>query len=97
MHVGAVTLLAHWHYFKRCDLMAVNWDDVAGEPALGGLTRAQLGFVRDVVERVRAKRTYSLLLFVLDWWGYDEGEADWLTIWCSALDPSDAGGGVLGA
>lgn len=58
MHVGAVTLLAHWHYFKRCDLMAVNWDDVAGEPALGGLTRAQLGFVRDVVERVRARRTY---------------------------------------
>ncbi len=56
MHLGAVTLLAHWHYFKRCDLMAVNWDEITGESALGGLTPPQVEFVRDIVERVRAKR-----------------------------------------
>ncbi|KAK3906363.1 hypothetical protein C8A05DRAFT_40787 [Staphylotrichum tortipilum] len=55
VHLGAVTLLAHWHYFKRCDLMAVNWDETAGESALAGLTAPQRAFVRDVVERVRAK------------------------------------------
>ncbi|GAB1314809.1 Zn(2)-C6 fungal-type domain-containing protein [Madurella fahalii] len=51
---GAVMLLAHWQYFKRCDLMNFNWDDVA-DSALMFLEPYQLQFVKNIVSRVKRK------------------------------------------
>jgi hypothetical protein len=47
-------LLAHWQYFKRCDLMNFNWNDV-GDSALMFLEPYQLKFVKDMVAHVKKK------------------------------------------
>ncbi|KAK3297180.1 uncharacterized protein B0H64DRAFT_320431 [Chaetomium fimeti] len=54
VHYGAVMLLAHWQYFKRCDLMTFNWDNV-GESALTSLEAEQIDCVKRVVARLKER------------------------------------------
>ncbi|AEO63172.1 uncharacterized protein THITE_2108074 [Thermothielavioides terrestris NRRL 8126] len=54
LHQGAVMLLAHWQYFKRCDLMNFNWDDV-GDSALMSLEPYQVEFVKKLVAGFKEK------------------------------------------
>ncbi|KXX81455.1 hypothetical protein MMYC01_201763 [Madurella mycetomatis] len=51
---GAVMLLAHWQYFKRCDLMNFNWEEVE-DSALMFLKPYQQQFVKSIVSRVKRK------------------------------------------
>ena len=48
-------LLAHWQYFKRCDLMNFNWEDLE-DSALMLLKPKQVEFVKRIVGRVKEKR-----------------------------------------
>ncbi|KAH6850423.1 hypothetical protein B0I37DRAFT_390553 [Chaetomium sp. MPI-CAGE-AT-0009] len=48
VHHGAVMLLTHWQYFKRCDLMKFNWDNV-GDSALMFLEPDQVDCLKRVV------------------------------------------------
>jgi hypothetical protein len=47
-------LLAHWQYFKRCDLMNFNWEEIDGS-ALAFLEPKQVEFVKRIVGRVKEK------------------------------------------
>lgn len=61
VHHGAVMLLAHWQYFKRCDLMTFNWATTEGS-ALSCLEPYQVEFVKDIASRIKAKRQSLSLL-----------------------------------
>lgn len=52
-------LLAHWQYFKRCDLMNFNWNNV-GESALMCLEPDQIDCIKSVVGRLKERRKLSL-------------------------------------
>ncbi|KAK4100174.1 hypothetical protein N658DRAFT_428222, partial [Parathielavia hyrcaniae] len=54
LHHGAVMLLAHWHYFKRCDLMNLDWEN-AGDSPLMFLEPQQVDFIKGIVECVKNK------------------------------------------
>ncbi|KAL2261678.1 hypothetical protein VTK26DRAFT_3640 [Humicola hyalothermophila] len=54
VHHGAVTLLAYWQYFKRCDLMSIDWDDI-DNPALMFLEPYQVRFMKQIVDRMKEK------------------------------------------
>ncbi|KAL2016172.1 hypothetical protein VTK56DRAFT_4112 [Thermocarpiscus australiensis] len=51
---GAATLPLHWQYFKRCDLMNFNWDEV-GESTLMFLEPHQIEFLKRTVARMKTK------------------------------------------
>ncbi|KAJ4302046.1 hypothetical protein N0V88_002182 [Collariella sp. IMI 366227] len=54
VHHGAVMLLAHWQYFKRCDLMNFDWDNLE-DSALGHLESYQVEFLRVITGRLTEK------------------------------------------
>ncbi|KAL2134561.1 hypothetical protein VTI74DRAFT_11455 [Chaetomium olivicolor] len=54
VHHGAVMLLAHWQYFKRCDLMNFHWENTE-DTALAHLEPYQVEFLRRIVGRLREK------------------------------------------
>lgn len=57
-------ILAHWQYFKRCDLMNIDWDGV-GDSALMFLEPWQLQFVKKIVCQLKKKRTFEPALMIL--------------------------------
>jgi hypothetical protein len=61
-------LLAHWQYFKRCDLMTFNWAKTE-HTALSSLEPYQVEFVKGIVNRIKGKRK-SRLHFIT-------GRAEW--------------------
>ncbi|KAL2195125.1 hypothetical protein P885DRAFT_41236 [Corynascus similis CBS 632.67] len=54
VHHSAVMLLAHWQYFKRCDLINFKWVDI-GESALMFLEPDQLECLKRTVHRLKEK------------------------------------------
>jgi len=54
VHHSAVMLLAHWQYFKRCDLMTFNLDNVR-DSALMFLEPTQVEFLKRTVARVKER------------------------------------------
>lgn len=54
LHDGVAVLLAHWQYFKRCELMNFNWDDI-GNSALMFLESHQVQFLKSIVERLKQR------------------------------------------
>ncbi|KAK4040204.1 hypothetical protein C8A01DRAFT_46441 [Parachaetomium inaequale] len=52
VHHSAVMLLAHWQYFKRCDLMSFKWDDI-GESTLMFLEPDQIKLLKHIVGRLK--------------------------------------------
>jgi hypothetical protein len=57
VHHGAAMLLAHWQYFKRCDLMNVDWADIGGS-TLVFLEPHQVDFLRKTIGHLRKKRKF---------------------------------------
>jgi len=52
LHHGAAMLLIRWQYFKRCDLMNLDWED-KGSPQLAFLEPHQVESMRDIVTRLK--------------------------------------------
>ena len=50
-------LLAHWQYFKRCDLMNFKWDDIE-ESTLMFLEPDQVELLKHVVDSLKEKCEY---------------------------------------
>lgn len=57
VHHGAVTILAYWHYFKRCDLMDFNWNHI-DDSAPMSLEPHQARFMQRIIGRVKQKCTW---------------------------------------
>jgi hypothetical protein len=57
VHHGAIVLLAHWHYFKRCNLMELDWDNMGKSP-LRFLEPYQVRFVRRIVDQLEERCKY---------------------------------------
>ncbi|KAL1837019.1 hypothetical protein VTJ49DRAFT_4388 [Mycothermus thermophilus] len=55
VHQSAAMLLAHWHYFKRCDLTMLDQDDVDDGKPLAFLEPYQSEFVKDMASRMKAR------------------------------------------
>jgi hypothetical protein len=52
-------LLAHWQYFKRCDLMNFDWNDIE-ESALAFLEPSQIQCIKSVVRRLKEVCKFDL-------------------------------------
>lgn len=50
---GGVVLLAYWQYFKRADLMRLDWDDIA-DTKLNTLEPEQAELLRWTVEQLKS-------------------------------------------
>ncbi|KAL2162886.1 hypothetical protein VTH06DRAFT_6722 [Thermothelomyces fergusii] len=61
VHHSAAMLLARWQYFKRCDLMNFNWDDVK-QSTLASLEPDQIECLKVTVNLLKEKSTGNFQL-----------------------------------
>lgn len=61
LHRGAAMLLVRWQYYKRCDLMNLDWED-STKPPLVSLEPHQATFMRSIVGLLKQKCEYLLVI-----------------------------------